>query len=181
MIIIDDFTPLVGRTVKRLLVVIWPPFREADMLDVDMSIALEFDVVEDVLFHIEIDKSDGWTPVISKAEFGDFRQWRDFRQRIKDWMSGEIHDPLQLEVFDVTHDITFKYIVSREIIDIECVTIQNEFNPFAIKLIFPDDYIILSPISDGTTIETAIFNKTGNLKIHESLGDLEFISIANCK
>ena len=111
------------------------------------------------MFHIKIDKSDGWTPVISKTEFDEVRQWKDFQQRISDWMSGEIHEDFLEEIFDATLEIEFGNIVSREILDIECVTLMHEFNPFGIKIIFPDDYIIVSPISDGTTVETVTFNR----------------------
>lgn len=176
----NDFIPLIGKKVRRLFLVVWPPFCETQMLDVDISIALEVDEIEGV-FHLKIDQADGWTPIVSKANFDEFRQWREFQQRINDWMDGQIDSPFEHEVFDATHATVFENIVSREILDIECVTLNSEFGPFGVKLIFSNDYIIVSPISDGTTVETAMFNKLGNLEIHKALGEIEFISMVNQK
>ncbi len=150
------------------------------MLDVDISIGLIVDEHEGV-FHIQIDKDDCWTPIVSETCFDEIFEWCKFQQRIDDWMKCQIDGPLQNEVFDATHESIFGNIVSEEILDIECITLKSKFNPFAIKICFRDDSILVSPISDGTTIETSLFNKTNSLGVFRSLGDIEFIPLKDAE
>ncbi|QDT25178.1 hypothetical protein Enr10x_04730 [Gimesia panareensis] len=176
MIEIQNFNKLIGQKVRRFLIVVWPPIGEAGMSAVDMSIGLILDEHEGV-FHIQIDKDDLWTPIVSETCFDEIIEWRQFQPRIDGWMKGQIDGPLQHEVFDATHESIFGNIVSREILDIECITLKSELNPFAIKICFRDDYLLVSPISDGTTIETSLFNKSDNLKVFRKLGELELIPL----
>lgn len=176
MIEIHNFKKLIGKKVSRFLIVVWPPIGEAKMSDIDISIGLIVDEHKGV-FHIQIDKDDCWTPIVSETCFDEIFEWCKFQQRIDGWMKGQIDGPLQNEVFDATHESIFGNIVSEEILDIECITLKSEFNPFGIKFIFRDDYILVLPISDGTTIETSSFNKSGCLGVFRKIGDIEFIPL----
>ncbi len=179
MIAIPTFKKLLGKKVSRLLIVVWPPLGEAKMLDVDMSIGLIVDGHEGV-FHIQIDKNDCWTPIVSETCFDEIFEWSKFQQRIDGWMEGQINSPLQNEVYEATHESIFGSIVSEKNLDIECITLKSEFNPFAIKLCFRDDYILVSPASDGSTIETSLFNKLENLEVFRKLGELKFVPVGSC-
>ncbi|QDV53063.1 hypothetical protein [Gimesia fumaroli] len=147
------------------------------MSDVDISIGLIVDEHKSV-FHIQIDKDDCWTPIVSETCFDKIFEWCKFLQRIEGWMKDQIDSPLQNEVFNATHESIFGNIVSEDILDIECITQKSEFNPFAIKICFRNDYILVSPISDGTTIETSLFNKLDNLEVFRKLGEFEFVSVS---
>ena len=176
MIVCGDFVKLIGNKIKRILFVAWPPVGEKEMLSVDISLALEFSD-SDRIFHIRIDKDDCWTPIVSEANFDKVYQWYEFQPRIKGWMTGRIDQPLQNEIFDATSETTFENITIQEILDIECVSLKSEFNPFAVKIKFAKDFILVSPVSDGTTTETARFNRLENLETYREIDELEYIPI----
>ena len=146
------------------------------MSAVDMSVGLIFDEFESI-FHIQIDKDDLWTPIVSETDFAEILEWSQFQPRMEGWMKGQIDGPLQHEVFEAAQESIFENIVSQEILDIECITLKSEWNPFAIKVCFRHDYLLVSPISDGTTVETSLFNKSDNLNMFKKLGDLELIPL----
>lgn len=176
MIKLHDFKKLIGGKVRRLFIIVWPPLGEAGISAVDMSVGLVFDEYKSI-FHIQIDKDDLWTPIVSETDFAEILQWSQFQPRMEGWMKGQIDGPLQHEVFEATQESIFGNIVSQEILDIECITLKSEWNPFAIKVCFRDDYLLVSPISDGTTVETSLFNKSDNLNVFKKLGDIELIPL----
>lgn len=176
MIKLHDFKKLIGGKVRRLLIIVWPPHGEVGISAVDMSVGLVFDEHESV-FHIQVDKDDLWTPIVSETDFAEILEWSQFQPRMEGWMKGQIDGPLQHEVFEATQESIFENIVSQEILDIECITLKSEWNPFAIKVCFRDDFLLVSPISDGTTVETSLFNKSDNLNVFKKLGDLELIPL----
>lgn len=172
-----EFNQLIGKKINRILIVVWPPTGKTAMADVDISIALELSDLHDRLFRIHINGDDCWTPIISEISSDCEFDWCGFRQRLADWMSGQIDDPLCHEVYDVTRENMFRHISFNEILAIECVTLKSGFNPFAVRFIFRHDYLVVSPISDGSTVETSLFNQQGNLSVFESMGELESIDL----
>ncbi len=68
MIKLYDFKKLIGGKVRRLLIIVWPPHGEVGISAVDMSDGLVFDEHESV-FHIQVDKDDLWTPIVSETDF----------------------------------------------------------------------------------------------------------------
>lgn len=180
MIQIRKLKKLIGRKVERLYFVVWPPVGEDNMSDVDITPGLIIEGYDNV-FHIHIDDNDCWTPLIDETSFDNCFEWDQFQHRITNWMQDKINLPLQSEAFDATQEPLFGRIVSQKIQDIVCITLQSEFNPFAVKLCFPDDYILITPTSDGTTIETSAFNQFNNLDVFRKLDELEFVSLRECE
>jgi len=177
MIDLNSFKSLIGQKVSRFFVIIWPPFGEEKMLDVDMSIGFEFEGHRGSVFQIKINIEDNWTPLVTKVDLGEVFKWPLFDQRVSDWMKGDIDKEMSYEYYDATQEQMFNFISSSEIFDIEFLTLKGDFSPFAVKIIFRDDCITVSANSDGSTIETSLFNTLGNLDNYRQMGVVECLKL----
>ena len=174
---LESFRGLVGRRVERLLLVVWPPYCEKRMIDVNISVAFQL-CEDDFVTRVSIDSGDNWTPVVSRLprcglEFSGGL----FGQRIERWMSGAIDDPMEFEIFDVSDEPLFRAIVSQEIAAVQLISVGDCAEPFGVTMQFASDHLILTPISDGSTVETRNFNKLGNLEIFSKLGAIRFCEV----
>ncbi|NQX81893.1 MAG: hypothetical protein HRT66_07870 [Flavobacteriaceae bacterium] len=76
---IENLNSILGKKVKRLFFVVWPPFGEENMAQVDISAGYVFEEEPDTLCIISTDKDDLTTPCIGyqslpKSSFN----WNDF-------------------------------------------------------------------------------------------------------
>lgn len=179
MIDVESFKLLVGRKIKRFLIIVWPPLGENSILDVDMSIGFEFEDQNDSIVQISIDKDDNWTPILSNLESVNGFEWKFFESRLYGWMNEKIDDLMSQEIYDTNSVDCFNDISSSEVIDVEFLTIKGEFNPFGVKLSFYNDYIILTPTSDGSTFETSKFNQLGNIDNYNKIGEIEYVNLTS--
>lgn len=175
MLDINSFKKLIGKKVNRFFIVIWPPFCEESMSDVDISVGIELVGQEGDILQLSISKKDNWTPVVSFIKEENVFEWSLFNTRLEKWMGGVIDNSMEYELYDATKDPLFENIVQLEILDIEFLTLSDKFNPFGVKIIFDNDYIVLSPCSDGSTVETSVFNRLDNLSNFNSMGNVESI------
>jgi hypothetical protein len=175
---IDTLKKILGRKVSRLFFVVWPPFGESDIGQLDISAGYVFVDEPDTLFIISTDKNDLTTPCIfvEKLPNNIFR-WEDLEKRVSKWMNCSEEMEIDFEYYEATNESLFLNIVNNNIIQIELVGIVNNNNPIGIKLLFENDYVLSSPIIDGNTIETKCFHKTNNLSNFHSLGQLEYRAI----
>ncbi len=84
---------------------------------------------------------------------------------------------LQTEYYDVTKVALFKNIASSRILSIELIGIVGEISPFGVKLVFSNDYILSTPISDGNTVETLFFNRNDNIQNFKTVGVIEHTTL----
>jgi len=178
MIDIERFKTLVGAKIRRVFVIVWPPLHEEKMLDVDMSVGFDLEEKDGSIVQIAIDKDDNWTPLISSVEVLKVFEWEFFKSRLEGWMSGELDGLMRHEYYEASRETLFNNITSSEVLDIEFLTLKGKFNPFGVKLIFADDYIILSSTSDGSTFETSRFNQLGNIENFQKMGGIEYVKLA---
>ncbi|GGX28743.1 hypothetical protein [Undibacterium squillarum] len=80
------------------------------------------------------------------------------------------------EYYDFTKSKTFREIVDHNILDIEFIGTSNE-KPFGVKLKFESDYLMLTPIADGSTVESKNFGLLRNIDSFRNFGKIEFLSI----
>ena len=174
-----DVENLLNKQVARLFLLVWPPWGEESLVDVDISIGFIFTDTPDQLCIISTDKEDMWSPCIRYETIPDFiLPWDTFAFRIENWMKAQEQSDFNTEYFEVTNIGFFDEIVSHEVRSVELVKIQNTENPFGVKLMFENDYILSTPISDGNTIETSRFNRNNNIINFERLGVLEYVKVA---
>ena len=177
MINVKEFSNLVGKKIVRFFIITWPPFCEESMSDIDMSVGFELEGYEGFMFQIRIDKEDNWTPVVLKKKINKVFEWSFFERRMLGWMKGEIEEAMYYECFDATQESQFKFISVNTILDIKFITLQSDFNPFAVKIIFSNDHIVISPITDGSTIETLLFNHVDNVDNYRKLGRIKEVGL----
>lgn len=177
MIDISNFKNLIGKKVNRFFIVIWPPLCEESMLGVDISVGIELEGDEGNIFQLKVSKEDNWTPEVSLIKEENVFKWRLFEERLGRWMKGELDGAMVYELYDATNDPLFKSIAHLEILDIEFLTLSDSFNPFGVRVIFDNDFIVLSPCSDGSTIETSVFNRLNNLSNYSSMGNIKSIRL----
>ena len=173
---------LIGKKVIRLFLIIWPPVGEDKCNNIDNSLGLVFSDNIKNMYIISTNTDDMWTPDIQVKQIPQkIFTWLVLDKRIKDWMNGKNKNLINHEYFELTNVNLFANIVNNKILDIEYINVESidesANNPFGIKLIFKDDYILSTPISNGNTIETSKFNKNDNLSFFRKLGNIKYKSI----
>lgn len=176
LIDLHSLSNLIGMSPSSILLVVWPPYCEDSLLDVDVSLAMSFDGLN--FQHLHISKDDNWTPVLSDLHINPkfVMGWSEYSKRIPAWMSGDLNGAMTFEFYNVIDNRDFQAFLNP-IEDIELISLSGDQKPFGVKLIFKDDFIIVTPNSDGTTIETSKFNRLDNLSVFCTLGDLVFKSL----
>lgn len=169
-----EFKELIGQKVEKLYLIIWPPFGEQKISDIDVSFGFIFQNNNNKLCVISVDKDELWFPhILYQSLPQNEYDGGDYNQRIKMWMKGEDDNfIIDKEYYDVTKCEMFENIIGSEIIDIELLFIEHNVEPFGIKLIFNNNYIISMPNSDGNTVETKVFNKNNGIETFKHLGNV---------
>jgi len=169
-----EFEKLQGKKVEKLYLILWPPFGEQKISDIDVSFGFIFQNSNNELCVISVAKDELWFPhILYQSLPQNEYDGADYDQRIKMWMKAEDDNSIiDKEYYDVTKCEMFEDIISSEIIDIELLFIEHNVLPFGIKLIFNNDYIISMPNSDGNTVETKVFNKNNGIKTFKHLGNV---------
>jgi len=171
----EELKELIDKKVEKLFLVVWPPFGEEKELDIDISFGLVFHHAPDRLCIITTDKDDMWTPCLRFENIPDFTYpWSEFTSRMDAWMKSEEVGSLETEYYDISEAKQFRQIVSCKIQSIELIRLESNPEPFGVKIVFDDDYIISTPISDGNTVETSHFHRNENIANFENMGILEF-------
>lgn len=171
MIDVEKIKEIRNVIISRLFLLVFPPLGEEAISDIDIRLGLVLKMNPEVLFTIGTDMNDIWSPKINVESipllpFNEF----DFEERVGLWMKQELNDEIALEYYDVTNSDDFKEIVGKKIEDVEFIMIEGNPDPFGIKILFENDFIISFPNSDGNTIETKKFNKGGSIKNFNHLG-----------
>jgi hypothetical protein len=168
-----EFRSLLKKKVSRLFLVVWTPWGEEKESDIDISFGFVFKDEPNRLCVISVDKNELWSPhlfyePLPKNEY----TWEDFYSRMKQWMEAAEDTELVMgfEYYDVTKCELFKKIINSEIIRIELISIEDNAEPFGVKIHFNNDYIISTPISDGNTVETSRFNQNNNVEAFKRIG-----------
>lgn len=178
MIKMDKFKSLINNVIERIFLIVFPPKGEESMLQVDIRIGLVLKNNPDKLITIGTDLDDIWTPVIDIEPVPtSFYQGFLFEERIKKWMRCEVEEDIIIEYFDVTNLNTFQNIIEKQVKEVLLIKVEGNDNPFGLKLIFENDYIISFPNSDGNTIETKFFNRNENIINFLHLGNITYSKI----
>lgn len=175
-----EFRELLRKTVSRLFFVVWPPWGEEKESDIDISFGFVFNNEPSKLYVISVDKDELWVPHIFQQPLPDNEYaWGDFYDRMKLWMeAGENTDlVMETEYYNVSQSGLFEKIVESEIIGIELIEIEDYDEPFGVKLLFKDDYILSIPNSDGNTVETKFFNKNNSIGNFKRLGNVNYSKV----
>jgi hypothetical protein len=168
------FKKILNKKVNRLFLIVWPPFGEKEALDIDISIGIVFQDNLNKVCVISTDNDDRWTPTIQFKDIPNtIISWTSFKERIKSWMNSEEVGDFDFEYYEITNVNLFGSIVNKKILNLEYLKIHNIEQPFGIKLIFENDYILSTPTSDGNTIETNRFNKNNNILNFKKIGNLK--------
>ena len=164
---------------EKLFLVVWPPLGETERLGIDVSFGFMLNRTPDRLCIVTTNKEDMWTPSIHYSDIPrDIYPGSLFPTRIKEWMDMSMKSNcLQTEYYDVTKVALFKNIASSRILSIELIGIVGEISPFGVKLVFSNDYILSTPISDGNTVETLFFNRNDNIQNFKTVGVIEHTTL----
>ena len=180
MIRINDFRFLVGQKVHRLFLMVWPPEGEESFKEVDISVCFNFFGTEEYIYIVTTDIVDNWTPIIKKkklAEVKNIYAWTLYASRTAGWMALDIQDTLDYEFFDASVSPLFSEVIKNPVTHIELINVMGEFNPFGVRISFPNDFIFSYPNSTGNTVETSKFNRGSCLSNFDYLGKVEFVDI----
>ncbi len=175
----EKFKALRNQEVKKLFLVVWPPLGEEKEFDIDISFGFVFTQNPDRLCVITTDKNDMWTPCLRfEGMPTKVYSWSSFPSRMNAWMKSECESDLETEYYEVTDVQEFSNIIASKVQSIEFVGLENNPEPFGVKVLFDNDYILSTPISDGNTVETSQFNRNDNLLNFERMGTLEVKSLS---
>ncbi len=174
-----EFKQLINKKVSRLFLVIWTPWGEENESDIDISFGFVFKDEPNKLCIISVDKDELWSPYIFDESLPQYiYTWDEFYPRIKTWMKAE-DDSLIIgrEYYDVTKSEKFKAIINAKIEEIDVLNIEGNPEPFGLRILFKDDYIISIPNSDGNTVETKAFNKNDCISNFKQLGNIIYSKV----
>lgn len=172
----NEFKSLLGKTVNKLFLYVWPPWGEEEQINRDISFGFIFNDEPKRLCIIRVDKDELWRPHIEYQPLPQsVYSWEDFCPRMEKWkIAKEDTDMiLDFEYYDVTGWAKFQSIIESRIIGIELIGVKDIPDPFGIKILFENDYVISMPNSDGNTVETKIFNKNNAVDYFKYLGSIE--------
>lgn len=171
-----EFRKLIGKIVDRLFLVVWSPWGEKNLSNIDISFGFIFKNDPDNLCIISVDKDELWSPKISFESLQmEYYSWEDFLPRIQMWMNSDDESLIiGREFYEVTKSELFKDIMGNEIEGIEFINIEGNPEPFGVKILFKNDYIISIPNSDGNTVETKVFNKNNSIENFRHLGKVNY-------
>jgi hypothetical protein len=175
---IGEYKKLIGKQVDRFILAVFPPHKEEDFNQVDISAGFVFQDEPEKLCVISTDKDYLDRPSIyyyplPKNCFG----WNMFYSRMAEWMNTENDWIIDYEYYDATESSEFRHIVNNSILDVQLAFADQDSIPFGVKIIFDNDFLLSTPIIDGNTIETSFFNKHNNIEVFRSLGKVEFTSV----
>jgi hypothetical protein len=175
---IEKLKGLIGQSVKRLFIIVWPPSGESEPSQIDMAAGLVFEGNSNEIFSVHTVKDDLNTAAIGIIPLPlKYYLWEEFDTRMNRWMYESDGMEIEKEYYDASLEPMFGSIIGNVVKDVELITIADP-NPIGIKLIFENDYLLLTPINDGNTIETTYFNKHDNIRHFKRLGRIEYISLA---
>jgi len=174
-----EFKKLLRKKVYKLFLIMWAPWGEEKESNIDLSFGFVFKDEINTLYIISVNKDELWMPYVSYESIPQSKYtWDDFYHRKKMWMKAEDNSLIiDKEYYDVTKCAMFKDIIDAEIEEIEFIGLENNPEPFGVKIIFRDDYIITLPNSDGNTVETKVFNKNDSIENFKLLGKLIYSKI----
>jgi hypothetical protein len=165
-----------NQVINKLFLILFPPIGEESISEIDIRLGLVLSGRPDILLVIGTDMNDIWTPLVTEESIPVFSYNElDFENRVVLWMKQELTDEISLEYYDFTKSDNFNEIVGKEIEEIEFLFLEGNPNPFGIKILLKNDFILSFPNSDGNTIETTYFNKNNNIKNFKYLGEVIFI------
>jgi len=169
-----EFKELIRKIVDKLYLVVWSPWGEENVSEIDISFGFVFKNEPNKLCIVSVDKDELWSPHISFESLPENKySWEDFHPRIKMWMNAEDQNlMIGKEYYEVTNSELLNNIIGNEIEGIEFLKIEGNPEPFGVKILFNDDYIISMPNSDGNTVETKAFNKTDSIENFKQIGNV---------
>lgn len=175
----SDFLDLLNKKVDKLFLIVWAPWGEEKVSDIDMSFGYVFTNEPDKLFVISVKNNELWAPHISIENIPENRYaWKDFYPRIKMWMNADDENLIiGKEYFDVSESDLFENIIGHDIEGIELLNLAGIPESFGVKLLFKSDYIISLPNSDGNTVETKNFNRNDTIEHFRRLGNIVYSKI----
>lgn len=174
---IDILRDIHDKKVERLFLVVWPPYGEEDLSQLDISAGYVLEDRSDKLFVISTDKDDLTSPIVHIQSIPEnYFSWNDFEPRIQDWVNCVEGMKLDTEFYEISNVEVFGNIINHRIETIELIEVGiNEI--IGIKLIFNKDFVLSIPIDDGNTIETSRFNQNKNIQHFKTLGEIKFRNI----
>jgi hypothetical protein len=155
---------IIRKKISRAFLILWPPYGEDDLCCLDLSFGIILEGLNDQLFVIGTDINDLTTPSIDIQEIPvNVFQYNDFEDRINNWMICKFEEDFEYEYYEISYLEKFKDIIGSQILDIELLSFGNDTNPYGLKMIFENDFIISTPSNDGNCIETKEFALCNNL------------------
>jgi len=178
-----SFANFNGKKIEKLYLIMWPPFGEDKLLDIDLTFGFKFEKEDVFITSICIDKIDLWTPIVKWVTPEYIYEGTLFYKRLEMWMLMEslTDENFSYEIYDVSSMSCFSNIVLEPILEVQLMSLETEkeSTPFGIKFYFEKDYIMFFPNSTGTTIETIGFNQNENLSFFQAMGRIRLINLSN--
>lgn len=171
---------LKNNVVKRLFLIVYPPFGESSILGIDVQIGIVTVEEPSILVTIGTSLEDIWTPVIGEEAIpANSYNEIDFKPRIDRWMKSEADSDMLLEYYEFTHSPIFNEIVWKKIESVELIALESDIEaPFGVKLLFENDFIMSVPSTDGNQTITKSFNNEYNsMQNFSKLGRVVYVEI----
>lgn len=159
----NRLTTLIGEYVEEALLIVWPPLFEESIENTDLSIGLRLKGGSDIV-RITIDESQEIVSIIETNHELDKNKYYEFEQlheRLHQWMNNDL-GKLDLEMYATNTNWMFSCINQSRIVDVILLYSSKADELIGLRILFENDFILLTPTSDGSTVESKYFRLIDN-------------------
>lgn len=166
---------LLNKIISKIYCVVYQQKGLKSISEIDMHIGIEFN---DEFYEIYISKNDIWTPCIEKVTRP---------KNILKIQSSDLNEMSLIELstngitneylyYDVSETEEFSRFIGQCILKIEKLIVNKNIEEvFGLKISFSDNYIMVFPSEDGSSIKTDAFLKNLGLANFSYLGKINTI------
>ncbi|MFC4159350.1 hypothetical protein [Chitinimonas lacunae] len=170
---LENMKFLNGRVVEGIFLRIFPPYGEGDFSSADISVGLRL-LGEKEMLLIFVSSEDNWAIKAAFVCVPKFKAWLEFERDLPAILNGEKEVEYAYVFYDVSGQEVFSEIVGKKIVSVEALTIDEDWEPFGLKLNFERDYILVYPNTDGSAFETKLYKHGRGLGEFEVMGGIQY-------
>ena len=174
-----ELASMIGQSVQELVWIVWPPLYEDLVAATDISVGLQI-VGHSNLIRISVTEdapAGAQVDFIKRQNVAEVYAFDTLAARVNHWLTQELGE-LALEIYATKDQPMFQAINGQRIVDVILVCSDKTRSIIGVKLLFEEDYILVTAIADGSTVETVQFSLVrDNIRQFDIFSPLTYVSL----
>jgi len=167
---------LVGKTITRIGLRVFPPYGEAKRSHADISLWLDVEGEGPDSVLIAISGQDNWSPLVERVRIARSLPWESLTSQLEAWMTMSCEATFEHEFYDATCSEAFSGFVGKRIDRVQAICLASATDePLGLRLQVADDWLQIYPNVDGSMVESGFFKFGRGLVEFEPLGEVVFV------